>query len=235
MRCSAFARTGYFHKENFIPCEDYYSIIEKDGLSILVICDGAGNKKGGAIAAKLVSEIVVNYLYENFEKLYFMNSEDAKRRIVQKIDTCLSEYGKIEGITDKELACTIVAVAIDKEQRCICLHLGDGIILNYSYNQTVPRVISSPMNGLTTKFTFLTMNCDLNQYLQFYRWKENASGTFLLMTDGAYEHFKKIQERSRESFSDGVKKLNELQDCLDNCFPIDDYSCGIICYNSNEQ
>ena len=230
MRCSAFARTGYFHKENFIPCEDYYSIIEKCGLSILVICDGAGNKKSGAIAAKLVSELVVKYLYENFERLYFMNSEDAKRRIVQKIDNCLSKYGKTEGIIEKELACTIIAVAIDKNQRCICLHLGDGIVFHYKHNQTVPRVISSPMNGINTKSTFLTMNCDLNQYLQFYRWQENARGTFLLMTDGAQEHFMKFQEVSRESFSDGVKKLDELQTYLDDCSPIDDYSCGMICY-----
>ena len=230
MRCSAFARTGYFHKENFIPCQDYYSVIEEDGLSILVICDGAGNKKGGTVAAKLVSEIVVKYLYENFEKLYFMNSEDAKRRIVQKIDNCLSEYSETEGIADKELGCTIIAVAIDKEQRCICLHLGDGIIFHYKYNQTVPRVISSPMNGLTTKFTFLTMNCNLNQYLKFYRWKEKDSGTFLLMTDGAQEHFMKNQE----SFLDGLKNLDELQTCLDVCSPVDDYSCGIICHNNNE-
>ena len=232
MRCSAFARTGYWHKENVIPCEDYYSIREEGELSILVICDGAGNNKGGRVAAKLVSEIVVNYLYENFERLYFMNSSDAKRRIAQKIDNCLEEYGKRERIRDKELACTVVAVAVDKDKRCICLHLGDGIILHYKQNQTVPKVISSPMNGLNDKFTFLTMNCDLNQYLQFYRWQENDSGTFLLMTDGAQEHFTKIQEVCRKSFSDGVKKLDELQSCLDNCFPMDDYSCGIICYNS---
>ena len=234
MKCSAFARTGYYHKAYCISCEDYYSIIEEDNLSILVICDGAGNKKGGAIAAKLVSEIVVKYLYENFEKLYFMNSKDAKRRIVQKIDHCLREYSKTEGIIEKELACTIIAIAIDNNQRCLCLHLGDGIVLHYKHHQMIPRVISSSMNGLHTKFTFLTVNCDLNQYLQFYRWKESASGTFLLMTDGAQEHFMKLQDVSRESFSDGVKKLDELQTYLDDCFPIDDYSCGIICYNNEE-
>ena len=96
MKCSAFARTGYYHKEHLISCEDYYFVIEEDNLSVLVICDGAGNKKGGAVAAKLVSELVGKYLYENFEKLYFMNSGDAKRRIVQKIDNCLNEYGKTE-------------------------------------------------------------------------------------------------------------------------------------------
>lgn len=235
MRCSAFARTGYYHKENVIPCEDYYSIIEEGGLSILAICDGAGNRIGGIVAAKLVSKIVVNYLYQNFETLYYMNDSDAKRRIVQKIDNCLREYGKIEGIEDKELACTIVAVAIDEEQRCICLHLGDGIILHYKHNQIIPRIISSSMNGLNTKFTFLTMNCDLNRYLQFYRWKENNSGTFLLMTDGAQEHFMKKQEVFRTSFSDGMKKLDEVQIYLDSCSPMDDYSCGIICYNSNRE
>ena len=197
MRCSAFAKTGYYHKEHRISCEDYYSVIEEDNLSVLVICDGAGNKKGGAVAAKLVSEIVSKYLYENFEKLYFMDSGDAKRRMVQKIDHCLSEYSKTEGIIEKELACTIIAIAIDNNQRCLCLHLGDGIVLHYKHHQSVPRVISSPMNGLSTKFTFLTMNCDLNQYLQFYRWQENTKGTFLLMTDGAQEHFVKISEVSK--------------------------------------
>ena len=235
MECSAFARTGYCHKENVIPCEDYYSIIQEDGLWILAICDGAGNKTGGAAAAKLVSKVIVHYLYQNFETLYYINASDAKRRIVQKIDNCLREYAQTEGIIDKELACTIVAVAVDKEQRCICLHLGDGIVLHYKYNQIVPRTISSPMNGLNTKFTFLTMNCDLNQYLQFYRWKEKDSGTFLLMTDGAQEHFMKKQEVFTESFSDAVKKLDELQVYLDSCSPRDDYSCGIICCNSNAE
>ena len=91
------------------------------------------------------------------------------------------------------------------------------------------------MNGLSTKFTFLTMNCDLNQYLQFYRWKESDSGTFLLMTDGAQEYFRDISEISRENFLDEVKKLEKLQVYLDNCSPIDDYSCGMICYNNNEE
>ncbi len=230
MRCSAFAKTGYYHKENRISCEDYYSIVEEDNLSVLVICDGAGNKKGGAIAAKLVSEIVSKYLYENFERLYFMNSGDAKRTMVQKIDNCLREYSKTEGIIEKELACTIMAIAIDNNQRCICLHLGDGIVLHYRQHQLVSRVISSPMNGLSTKFTFLTMNCDLNQYLQFYRWKESDSGTFLLMTDGAQEYFMNIPEVSGGNFLNEVKQLEELQNYLDNCSPIDDYSCGMICY-----
>lgn len=235
MKCSAFLRTGNYHRKNAISCQDYYTIIENDDLSILVICDGAGDKKAGALAAKVVSDLVAKYLYENFNKLYFIDSSDAKRRIAQHIDNCLEEYSMIEGISGRELACTIMAIAVDKEQRCICLHLGDGIVLHYKCNQDILKVISFPMNGLTTNLTFVTMNCELTQYMQFYRWQEMCKGTFLMMTDGAQEHV----QLNKEFFQNNVTvscsvDLGKLRHFLDNCMPMDDYSCGIICYNDLE-
>lgn len=231
MNCSVFTRPGHYHKINALSCEDYYAIIEKDDLRILVLCDGAGNTKSGADAARLVSHTVAEYLYENFYKLFYLDSSDVKRRIAQKIDNHLKEYSVEAGIEEKGLACTIMAVAIDKDQRCICLHLGDGVVLHYKDDQAAPKVISSPMNGLSENLTFVTMNCDLNQYLQFYRWKENEAGTFLLMTDGAQEYFVQAQEEILgKRVTEDSWDIEELQFFLDKCNPVDDYSCGVIRY-----
>lgn len=232
MKCSAFSGIGDYHKKNLIPCQDCYSILEKGDLSILVMCDGAGNKKAGAIAARVVSDLVAEFLCENFRELYIIDSGDAKRRIAKHIDNSLKEYSILANINCQELACTIMAVAMDKEQRCICLHLGDGIILQYQYNQEVPKVISAPMNGLHAIITFVTMNCDLAQYMQFYRWKEKARGMFLMMTDGAQEY---VLNSKKVFWNKEDKSCNmdmiRLRQFLDSGAPADDYSCGIMCYN----
>ena len=71
--------------------------------------------------------------------------------------------------------------------------------------------------------------------IAIYKGKTTKKGTHNIKNQKVFKiDFIKISEVFRENFLDEVKKLEELQTYLDNCCPKDDYSCGMICYNSEE-
>lgn len=175
------------------PNEDRAAVSGGDSLAVAVVCDGAGSSAAGGIAAELVSGLLVKALEESFREFYFSDGAAARMRLIRMVTQRLAAYSRDRGIPERELACTILAAAMDEDGRCVCFHLGDGIIMQKDREDRELRVVSAPMNGLTGKSTYLTMNCEMWRYLRYCRWQSAGIEQLLLLTDGAAEHLVRRQ------------------------------------------
>lgn len=198
-----------------------------NSIRAVAACDGAGSRKEGKTAASLISVFLANELANKFDSLYYSDSESAKIKTIRAIEHCLSTYAREENIVPSELACTIVAAAMDDDGRCICFHLGDGMILRRKAGKNSWDIISNPRNGILHSTTFLTMNCSLLSNLQYYRWKDSEMQQLLLMTDGASDH---LASRSADGGWEFKEKYSYdlIRSYLKSVSPKDDYSFGII-------
>lgn len=234
-KCFTFSQAGKYHQRMNQPNGDQCMALKKNGLAVVSMCDGAGSAQEGCAAAGIVSEVIARELGENFSDLYFSDGETVRRKIAQLVDRSLKSYSSCSGADPKQLACTIMAAAVDEERRCVCIHLGDGIILGKKENQTVWRIISSPQNGMTRNTTYLTMNCDMWKHLHYCRWKDPQLKSIIMLTDGAAEYLVNLSGRNGWVVSKECDKgIMQLKTYLDKIAPQDDYSCGMIVHELEE-
>lgn len=192
-----------------------------------MICDGAGSASAGGTAAALVSRLLAEVMAKRFRELFCCDGASARRRIAQLVTRRLRDHSRSAGIPERELACTILACAMDAQGRCICFHLGDGIILQRDRGAKRMDVVSPPMNGLIPGSTYLTMNCDLWRYLRYYRWQSGRTAELLLLSDGAAEHLVRRQGGAGWSLvPDGPTDLRSLRSRLEAGAPRDDYTAA---------
>lgn len=224
-----FSETGSCHRTRKQANEDAVVSKFNESVAVVVACDGAGGLNAGGNAAKVVSKIVADELLVKFNELYFSDSASARLKIAKTVTDYLNDYAGRNKLKSSDLACTIVAAAMDTEGRCICFHLGDGIIFRRKIDSISWDAVSSPRNGLAKNTTYLTMNCNLWHHLQYYRWKDSKIESILLLTDGASEHLVRRTADCGWRFTGlcqqdalNIKKLLKTID------PQDDYSCGII-------
>lgn len=229
LELAIFSETGGYHRSVKAENEDAVFSVSTDSVVAVAVCDGAGGLCGGGVAAKLVSETVGSELINRFKEFYVSDSVSAKWKIAQKITECLSFYAEQNSLAQSDLACTVMAAAMDIEGRCICFHLGDGIIFRKKKGSACWDVVSSPQNGLKKNTTYLTMNCDLGLRLQYYRWKDPAAERLMLLTDGAAEHLVNRDRKHGWTFANGRDfEIHGIKNYLDGLSPEDDYSGGMI-------
>ena len=223
------SNTGKYHMKQNKPNQDYALALEKGGISVAVLADGAGSFDAGGAAARLLVPEIVEWISSNFLELYFCDGVIVRKRLVYLISKLLQGYSEEHNLDSSDLACTLIAVAVDSQGRGIALHLGDGIILRQRDPGEYCSVISSPENGLTTNTTFLTMNCNMFEHCRFYRLRETGTFRLIAMTDGAAAHL--VEQRGRDGwvytgpcFGDADSLLRYLE----GIDPSDDYSLAIL-------
>lgn len=188
-----FSRPGSFHIQTGAPNEDRAAVVTRGGVTAAVVCDGAGSAPHGADAAALTARTLAPMLAKEFTALFEADGASFRLRILRAVEQALEQYSLRAGIEAGELACTILAAAVNDRGQCICLHLGDGILLQKRRQEDGPSVVSAPMTGLAPHSTYLTMNCDLSRFLRCYRWEDAHLEQLLLLTDGAAEHLTRLQ------------------------------------------
>lgn len=224
-----FTGTGSDHRQRGAGNEDRICVRTRPGLTAAVICDGAGSFGSGAAAAELTASHLSVFLLEQFEDLYVGLADPVQRTVVQTVERCLAGYAQENGIESADLACTILAAAVHEDGRCICLHLGDGIILQQNAREDAPSVVSSPMTGLVPHSTYLTMNCDLHRYLRFYRWQCDDLTGIVLLSDGAAEHLVRLSGGSGwVCTTPAGMSAAQLCAVLSRRRPRDDHSCVVL-------
>lgn len=222
-----FSCAGQRHIHARRPNEDRGAIINENGLCVAVICDGAGSSSAGSDAAELVSRFLAAALSRRFDELYFCDGITARMTVSRLVTQCLKDHSLATGTPEQALACTILAAAMDAEGRCICFHLGDGIILQQDVDDPSLTVVSPPMNGLVPGSTYLTMNCDMVQFLRYYRWQSPRSRQLLLLSDGAAEHLVSRRSGAGWCFIPRIPaRLDTLRAWLDSRRPEDDYTAA---------
>ena len=109
--------------------EDRIRVLSRDGLTAAAVCDGAGSFGAGAQAAELVSDALTALLHEEFDRLFSLSADKVRAHLARAVEDVLRVHSRRSGIREQDLACTILAAAAHEDGRCLCLHLGDGIIV----------------------------------------------------------------------------------------------------------
>ena len=228
MKAAIFSHPGGFHQRSGQENQDHVTAARKGNVVAAVVCDGAGSFRHGAVAAKIAAKVTAEFLTEDFPALFAMDGTAVRRLLTRKLVLTLESYGKRNALDSRELATTLVAAAMDDDGRCICLHLGDGMILMRSRKKSVPQMICAPENGLSGEgSTYLTMNCDLFSHLRLARWKDRELESLCLMTDGASRCLARRQDGIWQ-FRDFPWEKRELTEYLNSMEPEDDYSFALL-------
>ena len=83
-KVAAVTLMGQKHKNREVPCEDYSIATEGNGVSVVVVSDGAGGKEytharfGSKATCEMISELLINH----FDAIYNENREAAIKNII---------------------------------------------------------------------------------------------------------------------------------------------------------
>lgn len=184
---SSVTMMGQKHRNRGVPCEDSSLAVQRDGVSCVVVCDGAGSKQytharfGSKSACKTVSDLLIDH----FDALYQENREAAVRAmIIAAIHigfANLMEQYKLD--TLERLSCTLLFCAV-KDRRMIIGHLGDGLIAGVTSSGVHPVTMPQNEKDGTTFFVTVPHAAD---YLRIVKTTVDDYHGIALMTDGVQD------------------------------------------------
>lgn len=228
MTYECFSAPGSHHLDLAVPNEDRILVSCREDLTAAAVCDGAGSFGFGAQAAEVMCQTVTALLLAEFDAFYHASSQQMRERLATAAENALREYARCHRIREQELACTVLAAAVHADGRCLCVHLGDGIILQKNKDDHRLSVVSCPMTGLAPHSTYLTMNCDLLHYLRIYRWESASLEQLLLLSDGAAEHLVRLQGGAGWVYTAEGSDLRTIRTRLRTSNPRDDHSAVLL-------
>lgn len=222
----SFAETGRIHQQVFKSCEDKAINGDMQGMRYIALADGAGSLKYCAEGAQCSVKAIAEYVSENFDRLLYEDTQKVKYIIMNHI---LFSLKKSAGIRDiKEFGSTLLFVGV-KNGKYILFHQGDGTIFANSTHGF--KNISSPMNGISSQYTYLTTTHDGYKYARLLRG-ENIYNMFLLCSDGCDEILAPSRRTIRSEIMYMLYKDADIKTVKDyiknNGTPTDDYSVSFM-------
>lgn len=199
------SQQGVAHKAAGVVCQDKTVYLERDGIYVMTLSDGAGSRElahfGAEIITRIAAEVIVTKFkviiqqLERYNKSLIEIERDeqlVKEVILEAILTELNQYTKANQLGSiKELAGTLMFFASDHQNRFISGHIGDGIIIASFYSLTSKyfTVISEPENGEESNITFfVTDDNAMDHFRLHYGTLKNLDG-ICMMSDGLGEVF----------------------------------------------
>ena len=175
-------RQGRSHVKQGTPCQDKTYCQSYDDTYVITLADGAGSARLSHYGAECVTKCIADELGSHFES-YWDETEAriAKERLFHEISESLQQIAEQQDCQLKDLASTLLAVAV-KDERYIILHLGDGVI-GYC-KEGVLKVASAPNNGEFANTTVFTTSSDACSQMKVFRGPLNGINGFVLMSDG---------------------------------------------------
>ena len=209
---------GRGHVKNNTPCQDKTFTISQNNVYSIVLADGAGSASLSHIGAEGVTKKMGFYLCENFDRLYNLEDANVARDLLMKtIDVELVELAQNNQCEKKDLASTLLAVAV-KDEHYIILHIGDGII-GFFDGESI-EVASMPENGEFVNSTFFTTSHNAKEHLRLSKGILKNIVGFIMFSDGPepflYRHKeKKITSDLTQAFGDiQMAEQTEVEDNL---------------------
>lgn len=173
---------GRGHVNNNVPCQDKTFTISQNNVCSIVLADGAGSASLSHIGAEGTTKTVGAYLCENFDRLYEQNDANiARELLMESIKTELTNLSLINQCEIKDLASTLLAVAV-KDEHYIILHIGDGVIGLYDGESI--KVASMPENGEFANSTFFTTSNNAKNHLRLFKGRLKNIVGFIMFSDG---------------------------------------------------
>ena len=181
---------GFSHDEEDIPCQDAHAFkINKHGLIIAAIADGAGSSRLSDIGAQAFVNGVVDQIW-NLPPYDLFDDTLIRSEIVKSVNQTRDQLVRRHAVDLEEgtpslsdFAATLV-VAVAGPDAGAFFHVGDGAGVAFTYGREDQGItVSKPQNGEYANETyFLTMD-NWQQYLRVTPFINNHD-TILLMSDG---------------------------------------------------
>lgn len=163
--------------------QDRTDYLQRNGIQVLTLADGAGSATHSASGAQAVTYAGCAFLADRFHD--FATGDDAaqaREEIVNLLQTRLGETADRLGCAVTDLASTFLAVALS-EDRFVIAHIGDGVIGYVKHGEL--KVASTPDNSeFANETTFVTSGSAAASLRLFRGSLEGVSG-FILMSDGS--------------------------------------------------
>ncbi len=244
---------GKMHITRNMVCQDRTSFIEKNGVKVIALADGAGSKSKSEIGAEIVCNKICELFVSKFIDYLLLFEEEktnvAKHKknmaklskdIISFLVGNLKEKASEMNIAVEELSSTLLFFAI-KDNHYIMGHIGDGVIAGlYNENNSYRvKVISEPENGERSNITFFVPDTNANEHLHLQAGSiDNLKGV-LLTSDGAgtvlfngnaiddnvYKLFANFQNQNHIEYQNAIARF--LREIISN-YSTDDMSLNIL-------
>lgn len=222
--------TGSRHRRSRQPCEDVVRIHTTREYLFCGLADGQSGKRYGAEGGRFCLEAVEEYIasagIENLLKMPFPDELPCAVAKAFRKRLCALAESKAAGI--REFASTLLAVAVNRETgNYVLVHLGDGCAISIPHTGD-PVLISTPENGITSCYTWLTTSEYAVSHLRVAFGSLESKKRLLLITDGAtcFCRGKEIPHRAKELLKNGSP--SQLCNRLAESDPVDDAACILL-------
>lgn len=174
---------GRSHISSGAPCQDKIAWKTDGSAYAVALADGAGSAALSQLGAEKCVDVITQYFLEHFDECHADTDEDRlKSNIYKLLLENLEKTAEEMNCPIKALACTLLCVAV-KGERCISLHLGDGIIAYKDANGL--NVYSTPDNGEYSNITYFVTTDNALSKIRIRRESLKDTEAFYLMSDGA--------------------------------------------------
>lgn len=204
---------GRGHLSSGTPCQDKTFSVVKDGCSVCALADGAGTASHSHFGAEAVTQAVCNFMAENFD--FVINEENGvtvKKHILEVVGRCLDALCAEQGCSVKDLASTLLFVAVKAGKFVIC-HIGDGVIGYFKNGEVL--VASHPENGEFANTTVFTTSNNAIASMKLIKGDLNQISGFVLMSDGSENSF---YNKRNKVLSPSLARLFKLASVCDGAF-----------------
>lgn len=196
---------GRGHIKSNTPCQDKTYSMVTDTMQVIALADGAGSARLSHYGAETVTKFICSELTDKFD-VYFDDNDGAavKQQIIEGVLKSLNETAKQLECEIKELASTLLLVAVKNDQFIIA-HIGDGVI-GYLKNNEM-KIASQPENGEFVNTTVFTTSKDAIMTMKLIKGSLGEIQGFVLMSDGTETSLYSKKERK---LADVLKKIMQL-------------------------
>lgn len=229
-RSMVYSAAGQDHADKCAKCEDITYLAETSEFRFYGLADGQSGKlrcrQGGKAVLAAVFRFVESTGIAQLTRYEYV--DELRYKLISMIRSTIDRLAAADGIDRAEYASTLVAFAYDiRIGQYVMIHLGDGGIIGKTDSGEI-RMLSSPENGLTTRYTWLTTSQDALFHLRIGFGCVQSYSRIMMITDGAtvFAYGKNIPEKARRLICDGSRR--DIVSCLAQSDPADDASCIVI-------
>ncbi len=196
---------GRGHVKSNTPCQDKTYSMQINDVIVIALADGAGSARLSHYGAETVTMFVCSELARRFDH-YFTNDDGiaVKQQILEGLLEGLSERAKQQNCEIKELASTLLFVAI-KNEHFIIAHIGDGVIGFLRDNKLM--IASQPENGEFANTTVFTTSQNAIMTMKLIKGDLGQIQGFVLMSDGTEAS---LYNKKEQKLADVLKKVMQV-------------------------
>ena len=181
---SSFRKTGKYHKEHGLLCQDQVFYRENDHSQSIILADGTGDSNANVPCVEEVTKFAADTLL-----LYADREAEGHNEMLEYlmggIVGIISKYMDRYHLCAETFGSTLMGAAVNqRENRYLLLHLGDGIIVGSDDQQS--RVLSYPINRKPDQ-TFLTISDNISERIKVKSGDLGELSRIILCSDGVYD------------------------------------------------